>query len=109
MYTGRVLEAFRPSTLIYDLGGSGTSHDTKINRSILLETINHNPKKKKGEINWEKRLCFQIFADDKKSTRQIRDKPRPVNTSNRSEKPSCHDIKAKIKYPHTTPGQKSNP
>jgi hypothetical protein len=47
MYTGRVLEAFRPSTLIYDLGGSGTSHDTKINRSILLETINHNPKKKK--------------------------------------------------------------
>jgi hypothetical protein len=49
MYTGRVLEAFKASTLIYDLGGSGTSHDTKINRSILLATINHNPKKKEGD------------------------------------------------------------
>jgi hypothetical protein len=43
MYIGRVLEAFKASTLIYDLRGSGTSLDTKINRSTLIATTNHNP------------------------------------------------------------------
>jgi hypothetical protein len=81
MYTGPVLENFKASTLIYDLGGSGTSHETKINRSILLATINHNPRRKRKEgDNWEKRFCFQICAENKKSTRQIGDKLRRVNT-----------------------------